>query len=178
MPEGSEGWIALLLAIGGWLYTTILFLWRRRSEQEDVKAAEKRARLEARCEPVIPYAGALQSFIDDAVSWMQVLRERKASGASAQLVRRVEAELDKQWDEAMQLRPRPVPWFLLNDMQARARWLAVELAAQLCRERCIQCLKSGEVMSQEEAQRTKARGIEALEALLRRMEEVLAEADG
>ena len=109
------------VVVGAGVTVGVAFLQRQWRRQE-VRAAEKRARLEERFESVVRYGGALQEFVEDATSWMWVWREERPAGGWEHLSRRLQEELEKHWDEARESRPR---WKWSMTLKSNAEELAL-----------------------------------------------------
>jgi len=148
--------------------------WRRK----DVRAAEKRARLEEEFKSVRRYAAGLQQFVHDAVMWMKVweaIRAVEGVEPSRQLVQK---RLQDRWNEVEKLEPQPGPWFMLPDMRVKAALQGLQIRARLCQSRCEGALEAKNIMSYEDANRFAAEADENLNKMLECMEEALQQVEG
>lgn len=163
-------WLALVVAVGGWVLSILLFLWGRRSRRQDLSAAQKRARLDERFEPVRRYAMALDGFVRGAARYMRVwghVRRRHSTAADlAQLV-------NEHWARTEQVMPRPERYSLVDDALARASLDKLHRVVWRCHDRCLECLQCGELMTEDEANGYVAQAHEHLELLLARMDGVV-----
>lgn len=147
MAENSVGSLALLVAVGSWVCSIALFLWGRHSEEEAVRRAEKRARLE----PVLTYALGLQEFVEAAVAVVRVRQRRGMGTAKDASSEHVQRQLEREWDKVLAVEPRPGALVFIRDREAQECLLRLRLWAQQCRDRCLECLGSGELIADEEA---------------------------
>lgn len=146
----------------------------RRWRRQEVRAAERSARLEERFEPVRRYGLALQGFVRGAARWMRVWEHGRSVHGSAQDVRKL---LEGQWAEVVKVTPRPEPVSLVEDAAAREYLVKLQLVVWRCHDRCVECLEAGELMAEDEALGYVAETDEKLARMLGRMDEVLEEVD-
>jgi len=157
------------------LGAALLIAWiERRWHRQDVRAAQRRARLDERFEPIRRYAEGLQQFVHGAVVWMEVWKENRRELGSQRVAQTVRRQLETQWHEWQELRPQPRPWFVVRDRDVIAALMRLETAADTCRERCVDCLERGDFMPQAEAERLAAQADQSVESLLDLMEQSLA----
>jgi len=150
--------------------------WRR----QEVRAAEKRARLDEQFRSVRQYAAGLRQFVHDAVGLMTAwkeLRPVEAPQLPERLVERLLCELEERWHEVEKLEPQPRPWFVVGDRRVRAALAGLEIGAELYRARCRECLEAGDMMSEEEANRFRNEAGENLKKMLKWMEKAVEEAE-
>jgi hypothetical protein len=165
-------------AASGAVIAVVVAWLERRWHRQEVRAAEKRARLEERFEPVRWYAAGLMEFTLGAVTRMNVWENQKPAEGWRPLAARMLSELEETWKSAEELKPRPGPWVMLVDMPAKGGLLGLELAALGCKWRCEECLKAGDVVGEEEKVRWVRDAGENMEFMLDRMKQLVAEVEG
>lgn len=145
----------------------------RRWRRQEVRAAEKRARLEERFEPVRGYAGALYEFVNEAAGWMRVWEGAKPGEDWEGFADFIRARLEEQWDKLEDLKPRPAPRFVVRDCFTQGLLQGLELLATKCQSTCVLCLRDGTVADAEELRGRVAEAEENLGKLLERMEDMV-----
>lgn len=169
-------WVAGLIGVvvGAGVTVGVACLERRWRRQE-ARAAEKRARLEERLEPVRRYGLALDGFVRGAARYMRIWAHLGAPKAAAGDLRQL---VEGHWANVAQVTPRPEPVSIVEDTAARDPLLNLQLVVWRCRDRCLEVLEAGHSMADDEADRYVAEAHEHLELMLMRMDELVEEVDG
>jgi len=142
--EPVVGWLALVLAVGSWVCSFVLFFWERHARRQESRAAEKRARWDGRLEPVWRYAQALREFADTALTRTAAWEARLDDWDIEDSGETLREELSRRWSEVQDLKPRPSPWYLVPDHVARNCLLMLEGHAGECERRCRLSLEGGD----------------------------------
>lgn len=150
----------------------------RRWRRQEVRAAEKRARLEERFERVRTYAIGLQEFVEAWVGVVRVWQERAVVDDQARSAQHMRRQLETQWERVVAVEPPPWALVFVRDMDAQKWLLQLRLVAQQCRDRCLGCIGSGEVMGEEEAEDFAEIVGEKLAKILEWMEQAVEEVEG
>jgi hypothetical protein len=148
--------------------------WHRR----DLRAAEKRARMEDQFESVRRYTAGLQEFVHSAVRWMQVWGARYPGGPSDGWVQDIVGGLEEMWQEVEEVRPRPRPEFLVRDARVKGWLFDLEVVAQECHDTCEWCIRLRGDLSREDHVRFLSAADENVEKILRQMDDVLDGVEG
>jgi hypothetical protein len=168
-------------AAAGVVIALVVSRLESRQRRKEVRAAEKRGRIEGQYQSVRPYAAALHGFVHKAVVWGRVweefgLREGREP-PRGEFRQFVQENLQKQWHQVQELEPQPGPQYVVRDLEVSMALLYLELEAQACRDSWEEWLDGGDMMSQEEADRSIAKAGENLQKMLERMEQSLEEVE-
>ncbi|HUW11679.1 MAG TPA: hypothetical protein VM537_18245 [Anaerolineae bacterium] len=171
--EWAAGLVGLMGVLLGAVVAVGVARLERRWRREDIRAAEKRVRLEERFEPVRAYAGALCELASDAATSMRVWEALKPAENWQGIADIIRDHLESDLKKPEALEPRPAPRFALRDGEAQAWVQRLELLAMEIQDACMSHLKEGTVADEEELQSWVAKADHALDKLLKRMENVL-----
>lgn len=134
-------------AAAGAVVAVVVARMEEQRRRREVRAAERRAELE----PVRRYALALQEFIEAAVGVVQVTQSEGRKDGGEGSAHRWRRGLEREWEKVVVAEPQPGVLVYVRDREAQLCILRLRLWGMACRERCLGCLGSGEVMGEEEA---------------------------
>ena len=165
-----------LAAAGAGAATAVVVAWlERRWHRKEVRAAEKRVRQEERFESIRIYAMALQEFVHEAAGLMRVSNRSWRDEGWGSPLATLERELTERWDNADGLRPRPGPAYILRDEAALEPLIVLQLEANICRLKGLEALAVGGAMTDDMANGFVQGADDALDKLLTRMDELVAQ---
>ena len=81
--------------------------------------------------------------------------------------------MEREWEKVVAVEPRPGALVFIRDLDAQKCLLWLRSVAQQCRNRCLECLRSGDAMGEEEAGDFVEAAGEALAKILDWMEQAL-----
>ena len=156
------------------LATALVVAWvETRLRRQEIRAAEKRVRKEERFELVRRYASGLQEFVHEAAGLIVVGKRSWRDEGWGSAPDTLERELTKRWDNAQALRPHPGPSYILRDQAALEQLIVLELEANGCRLKCLECLSLGGPMADEMANGFVEGAGNAVDKLFKRMDELV-----
>lgn len=178
--------VGLIIAAGNFIAAAaagaviaVVVAWlERRWRRQEVRAAEKRARLEERFEPVLRYAAGLQGFVLQAAQFMSIWEQVRGTEGSEPEAKTMLRRLEEEWRRAKALEPRPGPYVVVRDVQAQTALVGLEMVANGCRHRCRVCLKAGGVVSGDELSRWVADTEKDMQLLRQRTEGLVEDVQG
>ena len=123
------------------LATALLLAWAdRRWRRQDVRTAEKRARLEERFDPLRRYASALCEFVHDIVGWMMIWDGKRYGDNWQGYADIMPQEIEKRAQKLVQVEPPPGAMIVLEGTEAYARLKKLEMLPIRSKESCLECL--------------------------------------
>lgn len=167
-------WVAGLIGVVvGAAVTVGVACLERRWRGEDVRAAEKRVRLEERLKPVRDYAAALCEFVYDASNSMAASKLSKPDKGRSVFAEPIFSQVEGLWEKAQERRPWPAPRFTVRDKLVHDHLQTLEILAYQYRFKCGEWLQSGSDPTESELQGWLANAEKSYQELLDRMEMML-----
>jgi len=168
-------------AAAGVVIALVVAQLEKRSRRQEVRAAQKRGRLEGQFESIRAYAAGLHGFVKDAALWMEVWTELRVVEGLKPSGQEMQEGLEKPketWSEVKKLEPRPEPRFVIRDLRVRLELSMLEIQAARCLEKWKECVKGEIIVSEEEANRFRDEADQHLKEMLERMGEAVDELEG
>ena len=145
----------------------------RRWRRKDVRAAEKRARLDEGFQQVRNYAAAICEFVFGTPAWMIVWNDHRSSEGREACAQFIREDIQNSWQRLEKLEPAPSPRFGLHDDEVWSLVAELESLAEGCKDGCLDFLDTGQPADVQVSRNWGAKADERLAYIFRRMTEML-----